>query len=73
MEFEKNMQRLSEIVSRLEQGDLTLEESVALYEEGVKLSAACSQALEQAKLKVTIQQEGKTSCIKQICVRWNRI
>ena len=61
MEFEKNMQRLSEIVSRLEQGDLTLEVSVALYEEGVKLSAACSQALEQAKLKVTIQQEGKTS------------
>ncbi|CBL17946.1 exodeoxyribonuclease VII small subunit [Ruminococcus champanellensis] len=61
MEFEKNMQRLSEIVARLEQGDLTLEESVALYEEGVKLSAACSQALEQAKLKVTIQQEGKTS------------
>ena len=61
MEFEKNMQRVSEIVSRLEQGDLTLEESVALYEEGVKLSAACSQALEQAKLKVTIQQEGKTS------------
>lgn len=61
MEFEKNMQRLSEIASRLEQGDLTLEESVALYEEGVKLSAACSQALEQAKLKVTIQQEGKTS------------
>lgn len=61
MEFEKNMQRLSEIIARLEQGDLTLEESVALYEEGVKLSAACSQALEQAKLKVTIQQEGKTS------------
>ena len=61
MEFEKNMQRLSEIVARLEQGDLTLEESVALYEEGVKLSAACSQALEQAKLKVTIQQEGKKS------------
>ncbi|WP_462282587.1 exodeoxyribonuclease VII small subunit [Ruminococcus champanellensis] len=61
MEFEKNMQRLSEIVARLEQGDLTLEESVALYEEGVKLSAACSQALEQAKLKVTIQQEGKAS------------
>lgn len=61
MEFEKNMQRLSEIVARLEQGDLTLEESVALYEEGVKLSAACSQALEQAKLKVTIQQEGEAS------------
>ena len=61
MEFEKNMQRLSEIGARLEQGDLTLEESVALYEEGVKLSAACSQALEQAKLKVTIQQEGKAS------------
>lgn len=61
MEFEKNMQRLSEIVAKLEQGDLTLEESVKLYEEGVKLSAACSQALEQARLKVTIKQEGEAS------------
>lgn len=61
MEFEKNMQRLSEIVAKLEQGDLTLEESVKLYEEGVKLSAACGQALEQARLKVTIKQEGEAS------------
>ena len=38
MEFEQNMARLLEIVTKLEQGDLTLEESVALYEEGIKLS-----------------------------------
>ena len=57
MEFEQNMARLLEIVTKLEQGDLTLEESVALYEEGIKLSEACSKALEQAKLKVTIKQE----------------
>ena len=57
MEFEQNMARLLEIVTKLEQGDLTLEESVALYEEGIKLSEACSKALEQANLKLTIKQE----------------
>ncbi|MCI5816250.1 exodeoxyribonuclease VII small subunit [Ruminococcus sp.] len=61
MEFEQNMARLLEIVTKLEQGDLTLEESVALYEEGIKLSEACSKALEQAKLKVTIKQEEQGS------------
>ena len=61
MEFEQNMTRLLEIVTKLEQGDLTLEESVALYEEGMKLSEACSKALEQAKLKVTIKQEEQGS------------
>ncbi len=61
MEFEQNMTRLLEIVTKLEQGDLTLEESVALYEEGIKLSEACSKALEQAKLKVTIKQEEQGS------------
>lgn len=61
MDFEQNMARLLEIVTKLEQGDLTLEESVALYEEGIKLSEACSKALEQAKLKVTIKQEEQGS------------
>ena len=61
MEFEQNMARLLEIVTKLEQGDLTLEESVALYEKGIKLSEACSKALEQAKLKVTIKQEEQGS------------
>ena len=61
MEFEQNMARLLEIVTKLEQGDLTLEESVALYEEGIKLSEACSKALEQEKLKVTIKQEEQGS------------
>ena len=61
MEFEQKMARLLEIVTKLEQGDLTLEESVALYEEGIKLSEACSKALEQAKLKVTIKQEEQGS------------
>ena len=61
MEFEQNMARLLEIVTKLEQGDLTLEESVALCEEGIKLSEACSKALEQAKLKVTIKQEEQGS------------
>lgn len=52
MAFEEGMKRLGEIVARLEEGDLPLAESVALYEEGVKLSAGCKQELDRAKLKL---------------------
>ncbi len=57
MGFEENMQRLSELTAKLEAGDLPLDEAVAFYEEGVRLSAACKQALEEAKLKVVTEQE----------------
>lgn len=52
--FEQAMQRLEEIVSLLEDGEAPLNESMALFEEGTKLSAYLSQLLDTAEQKVTM-------------------
>jgi len=52
--FEKNLQRLDGIVQQLEQAELPLEKALELYEEGMKLSAACQQQLEEAEGRVEI-------------------
>ncbi len=52
MNFEQAFQRLDEIVQRLEQGDLALEESLSLYEEGMMLAAQCNEWLDKAELRV---------------------
>ncbi len=50
--FEESMLRLEEIVTQLEKGEATLEESMALFEEGTKLAAACAKQLDTAEQKV---------------------
>ena len=50
--YETLMARLVAIVDRLENGELPLAEALALYEEGVGVSAACQQLLEAAELRV---------------------
>jgi exodeoxyribonuclease VII small subunit len=50
--FEDAVKRLTEIIERLERGDLPLEESIALFEEGVKLSAVSQSRLDAAEKKV---------------------
>lgn len=50
--FEQAMKRLGEIVDKLEDGDLPLEESIALFEEGIKLSTLTQQKLDVAQQKV---------------------
>lgn len=52
LSFEEAFQELEETVHRLEAGDLTLEESIALFERGQALARHCSAALEQAELRV---------------------
>lgn len=52
--FEQSLNRLEEIVGRLEGDDLDLEESLALFEEGVKLAEACGARLDAAEQKVTL-------------------
>ncbi|MCX7978693.1 MAG: exodeoxyribonuclease VII small subunit [Bdellovibrionaceae bacterium] len=54
MDFEKKLARLEEIVSKMEKGDLPLEESLKLFEEGVKLSRECHQRLNEAEQRVKI-------------------
>jgi len=56
--FEEQMKRLEEIVSLLERGDAQLSDSLALFEEGTKLVAACSGLLEKAEQQVVKLQKG---------------
>jgi exodeoxyribonuclease VII small subunit len=53
-DFETAMRDLEELVERLEQGDLPLEESLAAFERGVLLTRACQSALKEAEQKVEI-------------------
>jgi exodeoxyribonuclease VII small subunit len=50
--FEDSLKKLETIVAQLEEGDLALEESVKLFEEGIGLSTACKQQLDAAEGKV---------------------
>jgi exodeoxyribonuclease VII small subunit len=50
--FEDSLKKLESIVAQLEEGDLALEDSLKLFEEGVGLSAACKQELDSAEGKV---------------------
>jgi exodeoxyribonuclease VII small subunit len=50
--FEGALQKLETIVQRLEKGELTLEESLGLYEEGIRLSRLCHAKLEEAEGKI---------------------
>jgi exodeoxyribonuclease VII small subunit len=51
--FEENLFRLEEIGKELDEGDLGLEKSIALFEEGIQLSKSCITALQKAELKIT--------------------
>jgi exodeoxyribonuclease VII small subunit len=51
--FEKDLSRLEEISELLESNEIGLEDSISLYEEGIKLSKSCLTTLKKAELKVT--------------------
>lgn len=51
--FEKNLERLQQIVERLESGELPLEKGVTLYKEGLSLASSCRKQLGDAKLTVS--------------------
>ncbi|MCQ5130208.1 exodeoxyribonuclease VII small subunit [Butyricicoccus faecihominis] len=57
--FESQMERLEEIVRLLERGEAPLSESIKLFEEGTKLSAAMGKLLDKAEQKVTVMQESE--------------
>ncbi len=52
MSFEQAMKELESVVNRLEQGDVALEDSIALYERGAALKARCEAKLKEAEEKV---------------------
>jgi exodeoxyribonuclease VII small subunit len=63
MDFEKKLKRLEDIVEKMESGDLSLDDSMKLFEEGVKLSRDCQSQLtiaeERVKVLLSIGPDGK--------------
>ena len=58
MSFEKRLERLKGIVEALERAELPLEESLALYKEGLALAGECGRQLESARNEVKLAQDG---------------
>ena len=52
--FESALKQLEGIVQRMESGDLPLEESLLLFEEGVRLTRVCSQRLDEAEKRIDV-------------------
>lgn len=57
LSFEQAYTELESIVQKLDSGELTLEDSVALYERGRQLSAHCQSLLDKAELRVSVLDE----------------
>ncbi|HUL12184.1 MAG TPA: exodeoxyribonuclease VII small subunit [Methylococcaceae bacterium] len=55
--FEESLAELEQLVERMEQGNLSLEESLKLFEHGVQLTRSCQKALKEAEQKVQILLE----------------
>ena len=64
--FESSLARLEEIVKAMESGDAMLDESLSLYEEGVKLIQFCTKALDNAEQKVKILQKGEEGALVEV-------
>ena len=62
--FEEALNKLEKVVSRLEKGDIPLEESLKLFEEGVRLSRFCNQRLDEAERRVEILLKDKEGIVK---------
>jgi exodeoxyribonuclease VII small subunit len=60
--FESSLEALEEIVGKLERGDLALEESLELFEQGIRLSRECQERLSQAERRIEVlmrDQQGR--------------
>ncbi|MDN4619649.1 exodeoxyribonuclease VII small subunit [Paenibacillus sp. PsM32] len=61
LNFEEAMDRLEEIVSELENGDVPLEKAIDLFQQGMKLSQVCGSKLEQVerKIEMIVEEDGE--------------
>lgn len=62
--FEESLKKLETIVDQLEKGDLPLEESLKLFEEGVGLSTSCKKELDQAEGRVQMLIKQRDGSLK---------
>ena len=57
MKFEESLKELEAIVTKMEQGNLSINESIAAFTKGIELCKNCTKELEEAKGKITILQK----------------
>ena len=65
MSFEQNLIRLEQIVRAMEKGDVALDASLKLFEEGTSLVRACTKLLDEAELKVTKVMAGENGPVEE--------
>jgi exodeoxyribonuclease VII small subunit len=63
--FEESLKKLDEIVDSLENNDLTLEDAVKKFEEGIKLSKFCAEKLDEAEQKISVLKKDMDGNLKQ--------
>jgi len=71
IKFEKSLQQLQDVVAKLESGELSLEQSVAMFEKGMELANICNKALTQAEQKVQVLLEKNGAIIKEDLNHYN--
>jgi exodeoxyribonuclease VII small subunit len=59
MKFEDTLKKLERIVEELEKGDLSLDEALKKYQEGIELSRLCNQRLDNAKKRIDVLAKNK--------------
>lgn len=59
--FEKNLGELEQVVKALEGSEVSLDDMIALFERGVKLTRECTQALDSAEQKITVLMKNRDS------------
>ncbi len=64
-DFESALERLEEITAQLESGEAKLEQSIALYTEGIEIAAFCGKKLTEAEKKITILREKNSRLIEE--------
>jgi len=64
IKFEKALKRLEEIVEELEKGELDLDRSLQIFEEGIKMSRICSKKLQEAEKKIEILTKNESGKLK---------
>ena len=71
IKFEDALQRLEEIVDRLETGELPLEDSLKVFEEGVALARRCSKYLEEAEKRIELLTKDEAGLLKTEPFEWD--
>jgi exodeoxyribonuclease VII small subunit len=72
IKFEDALQRLEEIVDRLETGELPLEDSLKVFEEGVALARRCSKYLEEAEKRIELLTKDEAGLLKTEPFEWDK-